>query len=79
MWLKNSHTRFSMETAVVINIKIISGSQIDCGYSFFFLAFVADDMLIAYTVSDGTHLIFGGELKPATSHMYTTVIDKTLI
>ena len=34
-------------------------------------------MLIAYTVSDGTHLIFGGELKPATSHMYMTVIDKS--
>ena len=45
----------------------------------FFLTFAGDEMLIAYTVSDGTHLIFGGALKPATSHMYMTVIDKSLI
>ena len=43
----------------------------------FFLTFAGDEMLIAYTVSDGTHLIFGGALKPATSHMYMTVIDKS--
>ena len=31
--------------------------------SIFSRTFAGDDMLIAYTVSDGTYLIFGGELK----------------
>ena len=53
-----------METAVVNRLthttcRIIAGLIVDV--HFFSLSIAGEDMLIAYTVSDGTYLIFGGE------------------
>ena len=55
-WLKSSHTGDCCRKQTNVIVRSIMDV-----YSIFSHTFAGDDMLIAYTVSDSTYLIFGGE------------------